>query len=182
MSTHFVVTCLPDHHLTERTNWPVESTCTEVVEAIESGIKQILTDFSYVEVQHHLTFPCTLADCVNQGHPARLLYSGSQPSACNKTGKRFNLPSNYHVWRLSLHVNSSQQATSQQSASPTLGYTPGNDYHNNLVIICWLHVPLYIIAASGSLPAYSSTGTVTDTSNISSSDPGELNKCSFYVF
>ena len=148
MPTHFVVTCVPDPQFTERTNWPVENTCTEVVRAIESGIKQILTDFSYIETQHHLTFPCTATDCANQGHPAKLLYSGSQPTAllCNKTEKRCNLPSNYHIWGLRRPLDSqstSQQATSQQSVSPTLGHKSGNN--NYLIIVLIIVYSLYAI-------------------------------------
>ena len=49
---------------------PWKKTCTEVAQAIESGLKKILTDFSYIEAQHYVTFSCTTCDCDNQGHPA----------------------------------------------------------------------------------------------------------------
>lgn len=176
--THFVVTCVPDSQFPERANWPMEKTCTEVVQAIESGIKKILTDFSYIEAQHYVTFSCSASGCDNQDHPAELLYSGSQPTAllCSKTGKRFNLPLNYNIWGLDRPADSqdvSQQAASkQQSVSTTLTYISGNNYSLLIALIRIMLLIIHCVAASGSCSASTS---VMGTEQASSTDPCELN-------
>lgn len=137
-ATHFVMTCIPDTQFTERADWPVEKTCTEVVYAVELGIKQVLADFSYIKVEHHLTFPCQAEGCTNPGHPAKLLFSDGLPRAlfCSKSRKRFGLPPNFQVWGLrqsstplvnvpdSAHVtpdSNCQQSASQQSCVSSQG-------------------------------------------------------------
>ena len=137
-ATHFIVTCIPDAQFTDRADWPVEKTCTEVVYAIELGIKQVIADFSYIKVEHHLTFSCQAEGCTNPGHAAKLLFSDGLPRAlfCNKSRKRFALPTNFQVWGLrqsstllvnvpdSAHItqdSSSQQAVAQLSCVSSQG-------------------------------------------------------------
>ena len=141
LPTHFEINCIRDPQFTEHRDWPIENTCSEVLNAVESGIKQILKDFSYVMVQHHLAFPCQADGCTNQGHPASLLYGDGIPKGlwCDNTKKRFVLPPNFHLWSIgpsiiptaslnpSLADDQREQRTSplqtssqQQSATPNI--------------------------------------------------------------
>ena len=111
--THFEITCVPNLTFThERDDWPVEKMCTVVLQAIDSGIKQILQDLNYINTQYHATFPCP-ADVCKGGHPAQLnWYEGCPHSLqCNVTDseKRLELLKNMYYWESALQAVKDEQ-------------------------------------------------------------------------
>ena len=122
--THFEVTCIPSPSFPddERDDCPVKGTCTVVLKAIDSGIKQILQDLNYMydKTRHSFTFPCP-ADICNGCHPAQLKYIRGSPRSlyCNIQKKLLKLPANVHFWEPALlAINKEQNKASSHTPSP----------------------------------------------------------------
>ena len=99
---HFEITCIPDPQFDdEREDWSIKETCTEVVKAIDTGMRQILIDFNYIKTHHSLTLQCQAVGCKGD-HPAQILFSKGSPSCllCKTTRKRFKLPPGSDLWNL----------------------------------------------------------------------------------
>ena len=103
--THFKITCIPDSQFTdsERNDCPVIETCTVILKAIDSGVKQILQDLNYIKTQHCVTFACPADDCKGS-HPAQMNWNKGSPRSlqCNVTKKRLKLPTNVYFWEPAL--------------------------------------------------------------------------------
>ena len=121
--THFEINYIPDPQFAEeREDCPIEEICSEVREAIDTGIKQILIDMNYINSQHSLTFPCKAPGCKGS-HPAELLSRGNKYSLrCNRVGKLFKVPHNLYVWGIGKKCikESSDRITSTSSEDTTL--------------------------------------------------------------
>ena len=122
LPTHFEITCIPDPQFTdeERDDRPIKESCADVLEAIDSGINEILKDLNYIETQHCITFPCQ-ADGCSGGHPAQLNWCGGFPLTlqCNSVRKRSKLPINVQFWKPALQtLNEKQHKDLKVSSSP----------------------------------------------------------------
>ena len=119
--THFKITCIPDSQFTdrERKDCPVIETCTVILEAIDSGVKQILQDLNYIKTQHCVTFPCPADDCKGS-HPVQLIWNKGFPRSlhCNVTKKRLKLPTNVYFWEPALqNINEKRHKKVRASSS-----------------------------------------------------------------
>ena len=119
--THFEINCIPDPQFTddERDDCPVKETCTVILKAIDSGIKQILQDLNYIKTRHCVTFPCPADDCKG-GHPAQLNWYGSSPRSlqCNISNKRLKLSKNMCLWEPALQAVYKEQQNCQDPLPP----------------------------------------------------------------
>ena len=117
-ATHFQVMCIPDPEFSDRrANFPMVEVCTEVLEALQTGIEHILHDLNYINTRHHFTFPCQARGCTG-GHPAKLNWCRGSPCNlyCSSTRKRFQLPTNVHFWEPALKgINKQKFEASAQS-------------------------------------------------------------------
>ena len=126
--TYFEINCIPDQRFKcDYREEPIESTCKEVVKAINIGIPLIQNDLNYVKTKHSLTFMCNAPDC-SQDHPALLLFSGSDndPKSllCEKVNQRFKLPKNVHFWCLKEQVYDSPNENTLSFAGNTTTVQP----------------------------------------------------------
>ena len=101
LPTHFEITCIPDPQFDECEDCPIKETCSEVHEAIGTGVRQILIDFNYIKTKHSFTFVCQASGCKG-GHPAQVLLSKDFPGCllCETATKHFKLPPGSHLWNL----------------------------------------------------------------------------------
>jgi hypothetical protein len=101
LSTHLVISCVPNPKVQVRNGCLVDNICIEVRKVIEAGIKQIVADTDFIdsEVEHSLTFLCPCDKCLNQC-PAEMKYLNGEPFGlhCNKTDECPNLPQGYEKW------------------------------------------------------------------------------------
>ena len=101
LSTHLVISCVPNPKVQVRSGCPIDNICIEVRKVIEAGIKQIVADTDFIdsEVEHSLTFLCPCDKCLNQ-YPAEMTYLNGEPYRlhCNKTDECPNLPQGYEKW------------------------------------------------------------------------------------
>jgi GTPase SAR1 family protein len=101
LSTHLVVSCVPNRQVQDRNDFPVDNVCIEVRRVIEAGIKQIVADIDFIDskVEHSLTFLCPCDECLNQC-PAKMKYLNGERFRlhCNKTDECPNLPQGYEKW------------------------------------------------------------------------------------
>ena len=157
--THFKITCIPDPQFTddERDNCSVKETCTVVLTAIDSGIKQILQDMNYIKTQHCVTFPCS-ADICKGSHPAQLNWYGGSPRSlqCNILKKRLKLPENACFWDSALQaVYRGQQ--SELKASHLLLNRLSDNHHSVLLkqltkhAAVWREIGTYLGFTQGQL-------------------------------
>ena len=105
--TYFEITCISDPQFTddERDDCPVEETCTVILTAIDTGIKQILQDLNYIKTEFCVTFPCPASIC-NGCHPAQLNWHKGSPRSllCKVTKKRFKISKNMYSWEPALQA------------------------------------------------------------------------------
>ena len=95
--THFEINCISDTQF-EREDCPIEEVCSEICEAIDKGIKQILIDMNYVNSQHLLTVPCKAPGCT-KNHPAkRFSRKGKCSFYCNLLEEPFKVPRSLYSW------------------------------------------------------------------------------------
>ena len=97
--THFLVTVLPRAFKSSDSRCPLEVICSEIREAIDTGIRQLLMDINYVNVQHYLTFPCK---CKGD-HPGTPEFEGDTliNLYCSRIKQVFSLPRGHELWHIS---------------------------------------------------------------------------------
>ena len=100
LSTHLEVICIPgDLDQDDRKKCPLKEVCVEVRRAVEKGVREVTHDINYVQAHHSLSFSCKAPTCSGH-HPAKIIYHNKNPSSllCEKTDKRFKLPTGYEIW------------------------------------------------------------------------------------
>ena len=101
LSTHLVISCIPNPKVQDRGDCLADNICIEVRKEIEAGIKQIVADTDFIdsEVEHSLTFLCPCDKCLNQC-PAEMTYHNDEPFRlhCNETDECPKLPQGYEKW------------------------------------------------------------------------------------
>ena len=150
--THFEINCIPDPQFAEeRDDCPIEEICSEVREAIDTGIKQILIDMNYINSQHSLTFPCKAPGCKGS-HPAELLSRRNKYSLrCNRVGKLFKVPRNLYVWGIGKKCVKDAPAENVTSTTSEEQRTALTSQHHTILLeqltehsACWKSIGLQL--------------------------------------
>jgi hypothetical protein len=96
--TYLEIVCIPGNFPNRDKKCPLSKVCSEVRNAVEAGIKQVMSDINYVNAQHGLTFRCR---CKGD-HPASLKYLGTEPYIlyCSKTNEQYPLSPEHEHWQV----------------------------------------------------------------------------------
>lgn len=121
LPTCFEITCISDPQFAdEREDSSIQEICSEVREAIDTGIKLVLRDLNYINTHHSITFPCRAPGCKGS-HPAKLLSkNGKHTLYCDRVRKRFKVPEKFHVWGIGKKTKDPDEPPSAVSSQNTL--------------------------------------------------------------
>ena len=100
-STHISITVCYREFKKRKFSCPLKDVCSAIYEAVEMGIRQVIADINYIDInaQYSFTFLC---GC-NYDHPGTLEFVGETPHclSCIMTGKVFLLPKGHDLWPIS---------------------------------------------------------------------------------
>ena len=105
-ATYLTLICIPNY--TDREKLSFDKLCSEILAAVNTGIKQVTLDMNYIDVQHSLTFLC---GCKSD-HPGQVEFIEGAPILfCTKSNpwKQTELPLGHRLWSLKMMTYSQSQ-------------------------------------------------------------------------